>query len=365
MSRRSLLLPLLIAACWPAVTTAQIVASRAEIAQLRTRLQRDSCDAQGFYDLGRALEVFQQYEAADTAYRTALAINPQLSGAWLGAGTIFDDYRRHWDRIRRISPDSASRERERREAMVRRAFLLDPFTGVDERPIFGAFESGETLGHLEWYKQELVREHGSIDSLPPLLLWLHAWFATREMKYQAAIEDVRALVRILADAERASRSINLPVRAKEFRYALAGLYHLSGNPRMAAQLYRDVIAEDLGNYMAHVQLARIADADHDTALGLRERQAAVDANPEDHSLVLDLGMALQRAGRLEDAEAAFRQARSLNGRDPWVHYRLGALLDDRGARADARTALTTFLAVAPPAWSAPIADARRRLEHLP
>lgn len=361
--RRPFVFLLLIAAS-QSPATAQVLASREEVALLRARLQHDSCDAQGFYTLGRALEAFRQYEAADSAYQTAVAINPGLSGAWLGAGSVFDDYKRHWDRVRRISPDSAARERQRREAMVRRAFLLDPFPGLDERPMFGTLESGASLGRLEWYKQELTRARGGIDSLPPLLLWYHAWFAAREVKYQAAIEDVRALVRILADAERASRTINLPVRAKDFRYALADLYHLSGNPQMAAQLYRDVIAEDLGNYMAHVQLARLADAAHDTARGLRERQAAVDANPEDHTLVLDLGTALQRAGRFPEAESAFRQARVINPRDPWVHYRLGALLDDRGSRDDARAALTTFLSVAPAAWTDPIADARRRLGHL-
>jgi tetratricopeptide (TPR) repeat protein len=248
--------------------------------------------------------------------------------------------------------------------MVRRAFLLDPFYGTAERPMLGGLQGARTLEHLEWYKQELTRERGSVDSLPPFLLWVHAWYAARAFHYGAAIEDVRSLVRILDAFERAQRRIDLPVRAKDFRYALADLYHLSGNHLMAAQLYRDVIAEDLGNYMAHVQLARIADATHDTALGLRERRAAVNANPEDHTLELDLGLALQRAGQLPAAESAFRQARALNRRDPWVHYRLGVVLDDLGARDEAREALTTFLAVVPPAWGTPIADARGRLGHL-
>lgn len=347
----------------PRRTSAQ-TATRDEVAQLRVRLRTDSCDALGFYRLARALESFHQFDAADSAYRTALTIDPQLSGAWLGAGVVQDENRRYWQGLRRLGGDSAAHERGRRDAMVRRAFLLDPFTGTSERPTLGTFRGEEALGRLEWYKQEILRERGSIDSLPPMLLWTHAWLAARDLKFQAAIEDMQALLRVANAIEQQQRTIGLPVRAKDFRYALANLYHLSGDPGMAAQLYRDVIAEDLGNFMAHVQLARIAEARGDSARGLRERRAAVDANPDDQKLVLDLGVALQRAGRLDDAEASFRQARSVNPRDPWVHYRLGALLDERGSREEARTALTTFLSLAPATWTEPRADATRRLEHL-
>ena len=184
-----------------------------------------------------------------------------------------------------------------------------------------------------------------------------------DLAQREVVDIVRGLLRIAAARVGSDSADVLPTDVTFIRYSLAVLYHRAGDRETAAQLYREVLAEDIGNYMAHVQLARIHEVNGDTAAALRERRAAADANPEDHSLLRDLGVALQRAGQPAQAEEALRQARALNRRDPLVHYQLGVLLDERGSRDSARTALETFLRVAPSGWATRIADARQRLER--
>jgi tetratricopeptide (TPR) repeat protein len=250
--------------------------------------------------------------------------------------------------------------------MIRRSLALDPLVSPsDAVATAGAPPTGQVFAFLDMLRTSALRRRGSLDSVPPGLLWDHARAAARDFQYPPAIADVRALVRVASAREQQGLTEVEPFRLADFRYMLADLYHLAGDRATAATLYREVLTDDIGMFMAHVQLARIAEAEGDTARGLDERRAAADANPEDHTLVLDLGVALHRAGRLEAAETALRQARALNARDPWVHYRLGVLLDVRGKREEAVETLRTFVRIAPAAWTAPLTDARARLDRAP
>lgn len=336
-----------------------------QLTELRGRVRRDSCDAALFYYFGRVLAARRQWDAADSAFQQAIAINPQLASAWVAAGVIQNPNSRYWDRLRRAGEAAVEREHGRRDAMVRRGRIIDPFFGLGELPIVGRPESSEGFAILDRWLTGAVQRHGTLDSVPPGLLWVHSRAAVGDFRYAVAIADLRALLRIVAARQLDDSTGVVPVEVTLVRYALAVLHDLAGDRRTATQLYRDVLAEDIGNFMAHVHLARIHEAAGDTAAALRERQAAVDASPEDHTLLLDLGVALQRSGQLARAEEVLRRARELNRRDPQVHYRLGVLLDERGARDSARTVLTTFLQVAPAGWTTPIADARRRLALTP
>jgi Flp pilus assembly protein TadD len=49
----------------------------------------------------------------------------------------------------------------------------------------------------------------------------------------------------------------------------------------------------------------------------------VDANPDDPSLVMDLGVTLGKAGRFADAEEALQRAEEANPRDARILFWLG------------------------------------------
>ena len=95
-----------------------------------------------------------------------------------------------------------------------------------------------------------------------------------------------------------------------------------------------------------------------------ERRAAVNANPDDASLLMDLGRTLAKARNLGEAEQALHQAMDANPRDARVPYYLGRVEEQLNKPADARTAYTRFLSLAPSRYATQIADAKQRLETL-
>jgi Flp pilus assembly protein TadD len=97
---------------------------------------------------------------------------------------------------------------------------------------------------------------------------------------------------------------------------------------------------------------------------VQERVSAVDANPDDPSLLLDLGVTLGKAGMLPQAETRLKLASEANPRDPRAYYWLGLAQMDQGKQAEARATLSRFLELAPSRYERQIAIARERLTRL-
>jgi Flp pilus assembly protein TadD len=345
---------------------AQIVRdSREHIDTLRLRSLRDSCDPTVHYALGVALFSRNQYDAADSAFRRAVFIDPQFAEAWLALGIIHTQNHDHWNAIKRLGPAAVDREREERRGFVRKAFLVDPF--LDIRLLF----TGATEGYDGMYRYYQVLEavatarRGSLDSVSPSILWMHALAAARTIRYQQSIRDVETLLRVSQAIEQNDSIRAVPLRTNEFRYMLAALNQRNGNGAEAARLYEDVLANDLSNYMAHAQLARMYEADSNLASAVRERRAAVDANPDDHTLLTELAITQGFADQWRDAEETLLQARASGACDARVLYRLGIVQQHLGKNAEARASFQTYLTIAPRGQATPTEDARRRLTQLP
>jgi superkiller protein 3 len=146
---------------------------------------------------------------------------------------------------------------------------------------------------------------------------------------------------------------------------MAALHQKAGRTDQAIELYRQVAAADAGNYMAHVQLARLFEATKDYPHAVAERVNAVNANPDDASLLLDLGITLGKAGMMPQAESRLQMAADLNPRDPRPHFWLGVSQMEQGKNAEARASFTRFLALAPSRYDRQIAMAKDRLAQLP
>lgn len=71
------------------------------------------------------------------------------------------------------------------------------------------------------------------------------------------------------------------------------------------------------------------------------------SDPEQPAIQANLGIALRRAGRLEEAQAALEEAAGLAPARPEIHRELGILHRQAGRFAEARAAYERALALAP------------------
>src|SRR5689334_21605691 len=122
--------------------------------------------------------------------------------------------------------------------------------------------------------------------------------------------------------------------------------------------YQDLVVRDLGLDVAHTRLAEVNEALGQLAQASIERRRAVDADPDDPSLLFALGITLAQAGYLVAADSAFRSSVAANPRETRAYYMLGLVDQQLGARDDARAALATFLAMAPRRYGDLLSDAR-------
>ena len=105
--------------------------------------------------------------------------------------------------------------------------------------------------------------------------------------------------------------------------------------------------------MAHVRLADIAEAERSYDEAIAARRRAIEVNPDDPSLLTDLGMTLGKAGRFGEAIATLQQAYEANPRDPRPLFLLGIGHVQMGDAPKAREAFERSLLLFETGWRAP------------
>ena len=361
---------------------AQSIRINESVQDLEERVRRDSVDAAAHYNVAIGYLSRRRYDQADSALQRAVTLDPQFAIAYFALGLVQDRNDRHWDNLRRSGGDSAvAREARLRLGYERKAFLLDPFVDVRllgsvvrRSPIsLGVNSAIERLAEGDYPRaydefDRILRFNagsGGLDSINASLLWLHALAAAHTQHYPEAIADVEALLRQSLAHERDDSTHTMPLRTNEYRYMLAALNQRAANKSAALAGYQEVLSNDIGNFMAHVQLARIHETDRNWSRAIAERQAAMDVNPEDHVLAFDLGATLARAGRWQPAEEALVRASEMQPRYPRTWYALGVVQQQLGKSAEARAAFERFLALAPGRMATQVNDTRQRLGQLP
>jgi tetratricopeptide (TPR) repeat protein len=199
------------------------------------------------------------------------------------------------------------------------------------------------------------------DSIPAWVFFYHGLAAAHLNSWEKAAGDFTVLLKRAQAVERSDSLINFPLNTNDFRYILAIFKEHLHKPAEAVQLYQDAINADLGLYMAHVRLAQLYRQYKMWDKAVAEAQAAVDVNPDDASLLVDLAAIDREAGRLPDAQAALTKAAAVDGRYPEVFYRLGIVSQELNQSGAARDAFTRFIAVAPHRLADDVTDARKRL----
>jgi len=143
------------------------------------------------------------------------------------------------------------------------------------------------------------------------------------------LRTAQALAAARVPARRINRSL------KELRRQLPGAMPLSGLSINAVG-ERVVVKEGARRWQAESGQYLLG-FEGDPAAGAlkviaREAVAAQEETLEDE---IDRGYELHEAGRLQEAEAAYRKALEVHGPDPLLLYNLGVLLEDMGRKSEA------------------------------
>ena len=342
---------------------------------LEAHVRLDSLDPVARYELAISYLRRDRYNEAEAALRVAIRFDPRLAPAHLALAVVQDRNRDYWRNLRRQGGDSAvAREHRARREEARRAFLLDPLVDLSvlcfgNKDWYGMPDPDHWAGYEPMYRDiDFIRTIAlsrvqTVDSLPSGLLWMHGVLSAHTGRFQSAVQDISALLKRLLRLERADSLHPIPLPTNEVRYLLAAIQQNAGNSDDAIQLYRQVIENDVGNYMADVQLARVYEESQAWSQAVAARRAAIAANPDDPTLQIDLGASLIGARFPERAESVLVEA-GLTLHDPRLYYVLGRAQEAQHKREEARTSYETFLTMAPSRWAEAIADARRRVKQL-
>jgi tetratricopeptide (TPR) repeat protein len=307
---------------------------------------------------------------------------------------------RYWKNRRKQDGEAAIRGAfQESEAHYRRAFLLDPLVDLK---VMGKVDLNENIELVRigdhylfvippWWTRTLEkainesysgryekgferldqlahhRDFGGDDrNLPDRILWYHGLFAAHLQNWDVAIRDFAILTgrALAAEQDTTARTRTSPLRTNDYRFMLATLLYLAGKDGQAMLTYKRALEFDIGLYVAHVQMARMYQAAGQIEDALKERRLALEVNPEDPDLYVDLAGTLISAGRLGEALDPLAEAARLNARDARVPYLQGMLATQLNRPEVAQEAFTRFLAIAPSRFASWIEDARQRLTAL-
>ena len=389
-------MPSLVLACAMALVVGGPRTHGQQTDDLAALVQADSNEAQGHYLLGLEFIRKEKYDRAEASLRTTIALDPRKAEAYLALSYL--PYMRRpqlrSEEMRGRVPDAWQARVEDGRKLYRRAFMIDPLVSLrplsvlfpegrwrsrdftsDESKFYELFFEGfddlaagryrDAMQRLDQLAKQVYHGGRDLDRIPEFVLWARGMAAARVRADSIAIRDFQALVARGEKKERDPQLVPVPLRTNEYRYILAVFHQRAADTTRAIELLRAAAEADLGLDMAHVRLAEIHRARRDVGGEMQERQRAVQSNPEDATLLLELAMLRYEVGEIEEAEAELQRATALNPRDPGAPYLLGVILQGLQRPAEARAMLQHAIAVAPKSKAYIADDARSRLARLP
>lgn len=360
------------------------------LGELEKRARTDSNDAVAHYNLALGYWSKKRWDEADASLKRAAALDsrfapidlaiaylPLASGRaghiewrpW-GGGAFYP----YW-----VAADSAM---ERFDRHYRRAFMLDPL--VDIR--IAVASEWRDQGTVDYYDRALYayndgkweEAHRRFGELIPdsakyqrwarvlyeRILWYHALAALRVNKAADAVTDLQRLVDWSQKREQSDTMYRISLRTNEYRYALGYAKQRNNDLNAAMEIYREALATDLGLFPAHLRIAEMYEGARQWDDAINARRNAINSNPDDASMQLDLGWTLAKAGRFDEAESELRQAAERAPRDARAPYYLGLVQLRLNKTAEAKASFERFIHIAPSRFEQQIADAKQRLEKL-
>jgi tetratricopeptide (TPR) repeat protein len=362
------------------------------MAELQARAASDSLDPVAQYDVALGYWTKGRWDDVERSLRRSIAIEPKMAPAYLGLALLpFARRPKLWkeEENDRVPADRAP-ELEESYRFFRRAFQLDPLVdlklyglampprgaiivGRNATPAYAAlvqgFESlwdGQYATAFGWLDAVLHKlDRGKKDDVPEGLLWYHGLAAAHLEKYDLAIIDFQRLYDRAAAREQSDTLVRtFMMESNQIRYVLATISRRAGRADQALALYRESVANDLGLYMAHVQMADIYEERRQWNEAITERQRALDVSPDDASLRYDLAYSQARARQFKDAADILTDLMENKPLNPRIPYLLGLVSLQLGDAGRARDALQRFVAIAPSRFNEQVAEARQQLNQL-
>ena len=389
-----LALPLLLSAGLAAPLQAQRIKLPVGLKELEARVQKDSLDPAAHYNVALGYWNEKRYDDAERELKSAAAIDPKMAEAFLALAYL--PYAR-WPKLRaEENGDKVAEEwratLEQSDRMFRRAFLVNPFVdlriaGATAPPkdprwetlypdlydlYYRAFDDmlqgnyEEAHGRFAKMHRERRLAGPGQGKLPQFVYWYEGLSAAHTKRWDEAAKAFEYLIaeEQAREAKQSEELVRVPLQTNEYRYFLADMRHAAGDDDEAMKLFRQTLESDIGLYMAHVQMANIFEEEHLYPEAIAERHRAVDSNPDDPSLLMDLGVTLGKAGRFAEGEAVLQQAQEANPRDARVLFWLGLCQIEQKKQTEAKASLTRFVALAPSRWERQIDMAKQRLAGL-
>jgi tetratricopeptide (TPR) repeat protein len=362
--------------------------------ELESRAVQDSLDAAAHYNVALGYWNEKRFDEAERELKSAVAMDPKFAEGYLALAYL--PYARRpklWaEENREKVPPEWKEALEESDRMYRRAFLLNPLVDLriagavtpPKDPVWDAlypdvyefyFQAFSDMlsGNYEQAYGRFMKLHRERrlagpgqGKLPMSVYWFEGLAAAHIGRWNEADQSFEMLIKDSEEFEKKHQDdlIRVPLRTNEYRYFLASIRQAAGSSDAAVQLYRETLEKDIGLYMAHVQMANIYEGQRQYPEAIEERQRAVDANPDDPSLLMDLGVTIGKSGNFAEAENILQRAGEANPRDLRVAFWTGLCQAEQGKSEAAKASFTRFLAQAPSRWDKQIGIARQRLATL-
>lgn len=379
----------------PASLAAQRVNLLVPMSELASRAVRDSNDPVAHYEFALGLLLDKRYDDAERELKVALEVEPHFAAAYLALAMVpFARQPRLWE-VERITEKTrpevvlALNESQR---MSRIAFMLDPMVdlkvfavilpaqgrvGGGSRDLYNILLLGFEQFWVGNYGEasslftqlvESVREQDRVKKMPTFIYWFRGLAAAHQGDYAVAVADFELLLNRAVTAEREAVDSGYSIipfsASNQFRYILGTVKAKSGAWEPAVALLQECLENDLGLYPAHSALATIYEGRRMWAQAEQERQRALETNPEDVGLLLDLGATMVRGGDFSLAIAPLSRAMDANPRNPRIPYLLGQAALRLSRHEVAKVALERFLALAPSKFASQLQVVRRQVDSL-
>jgi tetratricopeptide (TPR) repeat protein len=371
------------------------------LAELEKRVKADSNDPAAHYNAAMGEWAAKKWDDADRELHTAIKLQPRFAEAHLALAFLplardqhmLDPYRGTRVLISAL-PEKIQAGLKQRTDEYRRAFVIDPMVDLrivaansdspdywDMRDYFGdtfaKYFNGVTQCQQGEYADcentltiainDLIHEDRKGDPVPNDAYWYRGLAAAHVKHYDAALADFNKLItRDQKTVKKAEEKglIREPMRTNEYHYFVAVFEQAAGKTDEAIATYQQAIEGDLGLYMAHVRLAEIYEGRKDLPKAIAERKSAIDANPDDPSLQVDLGITLGRAGKFAEAEDALKTATDAMPRSPEAWYWLGIAEQQLAKKGEAKSAFEHVVTLAPSRMQDLANKAKQRLAGL-
>ncbi len=353
------------------------------IEELQEALRADTNNAVAYYNLGIGYTAEQQYENALDYFHKALEREPHFSDAYFAIYCV--EFARDKKLYAKSFEEELEPEIQKKIDEIRSYFeyaiLYDPFFDwklstllLERRPIsdnpftqmlIDRIYEGLVQFRLGNYEKAVKKFDYLIEKAPEFRqAYLFRGMAQAQLQnYEEAIEDFRFLIDKLEEYNK-EKVLPIYLNPAELYYLIAFAYIKQGSIDEAEEMFKKVIMENMGFYMAHYQISNICKMRGDYAGALKELDAAIIGNPNDAIFHFSKGVCLNTMRRDWEAIQEYKKSISINPYYPKPYYTLAVVSESFENEEEAIKNYRIFIDKAPESLIEFIEKAQMKIDSL-